>query len=71
MNWLNIEIDHVEPICMFDVSKDEELKEGFSWKIARLLIKLDHQQKGIKLNVLNYQLQYFIAYHFSEINEEE
>ena len=32
MNWLNIEIDHVKPICMFDVSKDEELKGALSWK---------------------------------------
>ena len=24
MKWLNFEIDHVKPICMFDVSKDEE-----------------------------------------------
>ena len=30
MNWSNIEIDHVKPICMFDVSKDEELKEAFN-----------------------------------------
>ena len=22
MNWSNIEIDHVKPICMFDISKD-------------------------------------------------
>ena len=33
MNWLNIEIDHVMPICLFDVSKDEELKEAFYGKI--------------------------------------
>ena len=24
MNWLNIEIDHVKPSSMFDVSKDKE-----------------------------------------------
>ena len=24
MNWSNIEIDHVKPISMFDVSKAEE-----------------------------------------------
>ena len=28
--WSNVEIDHVKPICMFDVSRDEELKEAFS-----------------------------------------
>ena len=32
MNWNKIEIDHVKPICMFDISKDEESKEAFSWK---------------------------------------
>ena len=32
MNWQNVEIDHVKPICIFDVSKDEELKKAFSWK---------------------------------------
>ena len=32
LNWLNIEIDHVKPICMFDASKDEDFKEAFSWK---------------------------------------
>ena len=29
MNWTEIEIDHVKPICRFDLSKDEELKEAF------------------------------------------
>ena len=28
MNWENIEIDGVKPICMFNVSKEEELKEA-------------------------------------------
>ena len=32
MNWSNIEIDLVKAICLLDVSKDEELKEAFSWK---------------------------------------
>ena len=32
MNWSNIEIDHVKAICLFDVSKDEELREAFNWK---------------------------------------
>ena len=31
VNWKSIEIDHVKPICMFDVSKEEYLKEAFSW----------------------------------------
>ena len=32
MNWSIIEIDQVMPVCMFDVPKDDELKEAFSWK---------------------------------------
>ena len=32
MNWLRIEIDHVKPICLFDVSNNDELKEAFNWK---------------------------------------
>ena len=32
MNWTNIEIDHKRAVCLFDVSKDEELKEAFNWK---------------------------------------
>ena len=31
MNWENIEIDHVKPICMIDIAKDNELKEAFNW----------------------------------------
>ena len=30
MNWSNIEIDQVKPLCMFDVSKNEQLKGAFS-----------------------------------------
>ena len=50
MNWTNIEIDHVKPICMFDVSDDEQLKEAFSWKNTQLLLKQDHRLKGIKFH---------------------
>ena len=48
MNWSNIEIDHAKPICMFDVSEVEELKEAFSWKNTQPLLKHIHQQKGTK-----------------------
>ena len=33
MNWMNFEIDHVEPISPFDVSNDEEIEETFILKI--------------------------------------
>ena len=49
MNWSIIEIDHVMPICMFDVPKDDELKEAFSWKSTQSLIKEVHFQKRINL----------------------
>ena len=48
MNWQNIEIDHVQTICLFVVSKDEEIKEAFNWKNTQPLLKHDHQQKCIK-----------------------
>ena len=71
MNWLNIEIDHVKPICMFDVSDDEQLKEAFSWKNTRPLLKQDNRQKGIKFNFLDYQLQFIKAYQFLKLNNHE
>ena len=33
MNWTNIEIDHVKPICLFDVPKAEEKKKHSPGKI--------------------------------------
>ena len=53
MNWDNIEIDQVKPIFMFDSSKDEELKEIFSWKNTKPLLKEVHSQKGIKFYFLD------------------
>ena len=39
MNWSNIEIDHVKPICMIDKSDGEELKLAFNWKNTQPLLK--------------------------------
>ena len=66
----NIEIDQVKAICLFDLSKDEELKEAFSWKKTQPLLKHNHQQKGTKFNLLDYQLQFIKAYQFIKLNEE-
>ena len=71
MKWSNIEIDHVKPICMFDITKDEELKEAFNWRNTQPLLKKDHQQKGIKFNVLDYQNQFIKTYQFLELNAQE
>ena len=70
MNWEKIEIDHVKPICFFDVSKDAELKEALSWKNTQPLLKQIHHQKGTKFNVLDYQLQFIKSYQFIKLNEE-
>ena len=70
MNWSNIEIDHVKPICMFDVTKDYELREAFNWKNTQPLLKEVHSQKGIKFNLLDYRLQFIKAYQFTKLNEE-
>ena len=32
IKWINIAIDHVKPIYLFDVSRVEELREAFDWK---------------------------------------
>ena len=70
MNWENIEIDHVKPICMFDVTIDEEMKEAFNWRNTQPLLKQDLVQKGIKFKFLEYQLQFIKAYQFIQLNEE-
>ena len=46
MNWLNIEIDHVKPICLFDISEDKVLRECFNWKNTQPLLKEILKQKG-------------------------
>ena len=70
MNWNNIEIDHVIAICLFDVSKDEELREAFNWKNTQPLLKYDHQKKGTKFNFLDYQLQLIKAHQFIKLKGE-
>ena len=70
-NWQNIETDRVKAICLIVISKDEELKDAFCWKIAQPLLKHDHQLKGTKFNFLDYQLQPVKAYKFLKLNEEE
>ena len=70
MTWDNIEIDHVKPIYMFDISKEEELRDAFSWKNTQPLLKEVHQEKGIKFNFLDYPLQFIKAYQFLKLNEE-
>ena len=70
MNWSNTEIEHVKLFCKFDVFKDEELREAFTWINTQPLLKHDHQQKGNKFNFLDYQLQFITSYEFIKLNEE-
>ena len=71
MKWSNIEIDHVKPICTFDVSKDEKVREAFDWKNSQPLLKEVHKQKGIEYNFLDYQLQFIKAYQSLKLNGQE
>ena len=70
MNWSNIEVDHVKPVCLFDVSKDKEPKEAFSWRNTQSSLNEIHKQKGIKYKFLDYQRQVIKAYHILNLNEE-
>ena len=70
MTWDNFEIDHVKAICLYDLSKDEELKEAISWKNTQPLLNYDHQKKRTKFIFLDYQLQFIKAYHFIKLNKK-
>ena len=70
MTWDTSEIDHVKAICFIDLSKDEKIKEAFSWDNTQPLLKHDHQKKGTKFNFLDYQLQFIKAYQFIKFNEK-
>ena len=69
-NWSNTEIDHMKPICMFDVTKDEDLREAISWKNTQPLLKHDYQPRGIEFKFLDYQLELIKAYQFIMLYEE-
>ena len=69
--WTNLEIDHVKAFSLFDVSKDEELKEAFSWKRTQPLLKHDHEPKGTYFKFPDYQLQLIKAYQFLKFFEED
>ena len=70
MNWKNIELDHIKPICMFDASRDEEIKDALNWKNTQPLLKYNHHQKGTKFNFLDCQLQFIKAYQFLKLIDE-
>ena len=49
MNWTNIELDHIKPICMFDLSKDEELREAFNWRNTQPLLKFIRKRRVLSI----------------------
>ena len=53
MNWSSIENDLMKPICLFDVSKGDELEEAFSWRNTQPLIKEIHKKRGLNKNFLD------------------
>ena len=70
MNWSIIEIAHMRPIYLLDVSIDEQLKKAFSWKNTQPLLKRVHHRKGAKFKFLDFQLQFNKIYQYLRINEE-
>ena len=69
-NWSSFKIDNAKLLCLFDVSKDEELREAFNWKVTQPLSKPVHQQEGTKYIFSNRRLQFIKAYQFHILNEE-
>ena len=71
MTWNNTQIDHMKPICLIDVTKDQEVKEAFSWGYTQPLLKQNHQLKATKFNFLDYQLQFKKTYQFLRLIDQE
>ena len=70
MNWSKIENDQVTPLSMFDISKNENLREAICWKNTQPILKKDHQHKSTKYVFLEYQLQFIKAYQLLKLTEE-
>ena len=60
----------MKPTCLFDVSKDEELREAFKCRNTQTLLKKDKIQMGRKYKMLDYSLQFVRVYNFIKLNEE-
>ena len=62
MNCSNIEIDHVKPISLLDVSKDKGMRETFNWKEHSTNSKKENLQKGTKFISLKYIIKCSLLY---------
>jgi len=60
MTWENYggwHLDHVKPCCSYDLSKDEDVIECFSWKNIQPLWASDNNSKNGKIDVKLIELQ--------------
>ena len=70
MNWSYFDKEHVNPISLFHVSKDEELRETFNWKNTQPLLKEVHPYKGTKVGFLENRLQFIKTDQILKLNEK-
>ena len=71
MSWINIELDRVQLVCIFNVSNEEKLTDGFRWKNTQTLLKEDHQRQRKKFSFLDYQLHFVKDYQFLILSAQE
>ena len=71
MSWSNIEIDKVKPICVFDVSNTDKVKETFNSIKTQPLLKTVHQHRGTKPNIFVYVLQFTSGLSIYQIESRE
>ena len=48
-NLMNFEIDHIIPLCKFDLTKNEEIKKAFSPSNLQWLTKEENRRKSAKI----------------------
>ena len=71
MKWFDVEIDHVQLTCCFDISLNGKLKDAFNRKNTPFVLKGIHQRKGVKYTLLDYRLQLINAYQFLKLNKQK
>jgi hypothetical protein len=52
-NYNELEVDHIKPISIYDLTDLTQLKECFNYKNLQPLSKIDNQQKSNKYNHIN------------------
>ena len=69
MNWEKIEIDQVKPICMFDVSKDGELREAFNLKIHSPYSNTIINRKVLNLISISIYINFNLCKHINSLGQ--